>query len=103
MERRPLAGRQGTARSFGSSIMRLRSVLVFFSAALGIALAVRAAPPIHVSVDWSKTDMVSRTAPTLMMEVHPLLRQGRSLHKAAFSAIRELNARYVRYHAQSMW
>ncbi len=88
----------------GGLIVRLYAVgSMLLSTVLSITLPAQVAPPLHVSVDWSKIVVRSKTAPTLMMEVHPLLRTGHPLHDAAFSAIRELGAHYVRYHAQSFW
>ena len=88
----------------GGLIVRLYAVgSMLLGTVISITLPAQVAPPLHFSVDWSKTVVRSKTAPTLMMEVHPLLRTGHPLHDAAFSAIRELGAQYVRYHAQSFW
>lgn len=39
----------------------------------------------------------------MMVEVNPLLRQGSPIHETAFANIRELGARFVRYHATYVW
>src|ERR1700733_3791375 len=44
----------------------------------------QAEPALKVSVDWNVTIETSKTASTLMIEAHPLLREGKSLHDVAF-------------------
>lgn len=50
-----------------------------------------------VDVDWQKTVVISRSAPTLQVVVNPPLRPGQPLGEAAYRAVRELGADYVRY------
>jgi hypothetical protein len=52
--------------------------------------------PIVITVDWAKTEPL-RTMPTLQVVVNPLLRRGSPIHDAAFDAVKELGAEYVRY------
>ncbi len=54
-------------------------------------------PPPSVSIDWNKTILVSRSTPTLQVVVNPMLRRGASMHDGSFSALKNLNANYVRY------
>src|ERR1700760_799703 len=53
--------------------------------------------PNEVTVDWSKTVIVSRSTPTLQVVVNPMLRSGSSMHDASFQALKNLQADYVRY------
>ena len=50
-----------------------------------------------LTVNWNKTVRVSTTTATLQVVVNPPLRQGTTVHDAAFRALRELQADYVRY------
>jgi hypothetical protein len=50
-----------------------------------------------VSVDWSKTEIISQTTATLQVVVNPPLRRGNVVHDGAFGALRDLKADYVRY------
>ncbi len=54
-------------------------------------------PTPSVSIDWTKTVMVSRSTPTLQVVVNPMLRRGASMHDGSFSALKSLGANYVRY------
>jgi len=51
----------------------------------------------QVTVHWDKTTVVSQTAPTLQVVVNPPLRPGEALGAAAYKAVKELGADYVRY------
>ena len=53
--------------------------------------------PNEVTVDWNKTILVSRSTPTLQVVVNPMLRAGAPIHDAAFQAVKQLGADYVRY------
>jgi hypothetical protein len=50
-----------------------------------------------VSVDWNKTIRVNRTHPSLQVTVSPLLARGAPTHDQAWSALRDLQADYVRF------
>ncbi len=50
-----------------------------------------------LTVDWSKTTMVSKSTPTLQVVVNPPLRRGSSIHDQSFAALKNLGADYVRY------
>jgi hypothetical protein len=76
---------------------------VLFSGILFIPIVAQGEDSIKVSVDWNKTVMLSKAEPTFMVEAHPLLRTGSPIHDTAFSTIRDLGARFVRYHGQEFW
>ena len=74
--------------------MRLHGVL----AALSLAVIAGAAEPDgKVTVNWDKITRVSKTTATLQVVVNPPLRRGTAIHDAAFQALRDLQADYVRY------
>jgi hypothetical protein len=50
-----------------------------------------------ITINWEKTIVVSRTTPTLQVVVNPPLRPGEPLGAAAYKAVKELGADYVRY------
>ena len=80
--------------------MKLRYALAG-AAALLLTIAAAAQPaaekPNTVSVDWSKTVVVSKSTPTLQVVVNPMLRQGSPIHDGSFEALKQLGADYVRY------
>lgn len=83
---------------------RIYSYAFLYCAALfaifGVSLPCSAQPttqPPAVTVDWSKTVLVSRSTPTLQVVVNPMLRRGSPIHDAAFDAVKKLGADYVRY------
>lgn len=51
----------------------------------------------RVTIDWSKTILVSRSTPTLQVVVNPPLRQGSTIHDPVFAALHDLGAENVRY------
>jgi hypothetical protein len=60
-------------------------------------LAQSGGKPNTVTVDWAKTVIVSKSTPTLQVVVNPMLRSGSPIHDAAFQAVKQLGADYVRY------
>jgi Glycosyl hydrolases family 39 len=50
-----------------------------------------------VTIDWNKVTAVSKTTPTLQVVVNPPLRPGDPLSAAAYKALKDLGADYVRY------
>jgi hypothetical protein len=50
-----------------------------------------------LNVNWNETISVSRSTPTLQVVGNPMLRRKAAMHDASFSALKELNADYVRY------
>jgi hypothetical protein len=74
--------------------MRLASVsaaLVLF----GAAAFAQGTPAIEIK--WDAVSRISKTTPTLQVVVNPPLRRGSAIHDAAFRALHELGADYVRY------
>jgi len=61
------------------------------------ALAQSKSKPNEVTVDWTKTVMVSKSTPTLQIVVNPMLRAGSPTHDSAYQAVKQLGADYVRY------
>jgi len=53
--------------------------------------------PAQLAVDWNKTTVVSKSASTLQVVVNPPLRPGDPLSSAAYKAVKDLGADYVRY------
>jgi hypothetical protein len=51
----------------------------------------------QVTIDWTKTILVSRSTATLQVVVNPPLRRGSAIHDAVFAALRDLGAENVRY------
>ncbi len=52
---------------------------------------------LKVNIHWDKTTVVSKSTPTLQVVVNPPLRPGEPLGAAAYKAVKELGADYVRY------
>lgn len=52
---------------------------------------------VRVTIQWDKTTVVSKSTPTLQVVVNPPLRPGRPLSTAAYQAVKQLGADYVRY------
>ncbi len=50
-----------------------------------------------LTIHWDKTEVVSRSTPTLQVVVNPPLRPGQPLGEAAYRVVKELGADYVRY------
>jgi hypothetical protein len=61
------------------------------------AVPVRAQETAEAHVQWGKITLVSRSTPTLQVVVNPPLRHGQPLSIAAYKAVKELGADYVRY------
>ena len=51
----------------------------------------------QLTIHWDKTEVVSKSTPTLQVVVNPPLRPGEPLGEAAYRAVKELGADYVRY------
>jgi Glycosyl hydrolases family 39 len=79
-----------------SSRWMLGAVTLF--AALPCPLAAQA-PKVtaKLAIDWNKITVVSKTTPTLQEVVNPPLRPGDPLSAAAYEALKDLGADYVRY------
>ena len=68
------------------------SIAAFFCVAAG-----HAQQALQVKIEWEKTAVVSRSTPSLQVVVNPQLRPGEPLGQAAFKALKDLGAEYVRY------
>ncbi len=53
--------------------------------------------PVRLTIQWDKVVVVSRSTPTLQIVVNPPLRPGEPLGAAAYKAVKDLGADYVRY------
>ena len=63
----------------------------------GMAACAVAQQPAQLVIHWEKTTLVSNTTPTLQVVVNPPLRHGEPLSTAAYKALKDLGADYVRY------
>lgn len=65
--------------------------------AISLAITGKAAAQNTVAIQWEKTQLVSRTTPTLQVVYNPMLRQNSPIYKGTFQALKDLGASYVRY------
>lgn len=72
------------------------ALLLFGLASLPLRVLSASTPPV-VTADWGKVLLESRTTPSLQVVVNPPLLRGSDIHKAAFQALEELGADFVRY------
>lgn len=80
--------------------MKLATLSASLMMILGVATqSVYAADagPVKLSIDWGHTVVTSRSTSTFQIVVNPLLRPGQPLSAAAYRAVRQLGADYVRY------
>ena len=79
----------------------IASVLVIVAATSCKQAPQQAAQPqqedVKAAIDWGKTTIVSRSTPTLQVVVNPPLEHGKPLSTAAYAALKDLGADYVRY------
>jgi hypothetical protein len=59
--------------------------------------AIHAQKPLQLTLHWDKVTVVSNTTPTLQVVVMPPLRPGQPLSAAAYKAVTDLGADYVRF------
>lgn len=78
------------SRFLGSSIAA--AILCLFAVP---ALPAQQLPPL--TIHWDHVTLVSKSTPTLQVVVNPPLRHGQPLGIAAYKALRDLGADYVRY------
>lgn len=88
-----IAGSSLLSRRMSSLVLQMITVLVIIVA----VAALHSQPPAQLTINWGKVTVVSRTTPTLQVVVNPPLRPGRPLGAAAYKALMELGADYVRY------
>ena len=72
-------------------------LLVAVFAFLGISASLYSQQSPKLTINWDKTTVVSKSTPTLQVVVNPPLRPGEPLGVAAYKAIKDLGADYVRY------
>ena len=71
--------------------------LITASASVIFAIALHGQQPLKIAIHWDKLTVISKTTPTLQVVVNPSLRPGQPLGIAAYKALKELGADYVRY------
>jgi len=72
-----------------------RAAVCVILAGLSAAMSAQQGP--QLAIDWRKTTVISKSTPTLQVVVNPPLRHGDPLSAAAYKAVKELGAEYVRY------
>jgi hypothetical protein len=82
-------------RMWGVRLFR-RLIAVGFAWLVAVA-ALHSQQAIKVTIHWDKTTVISKSTPTLQVVVNPPLRPGEPLGKAAYKAVQDLGADYVRY------
>jgi hypothetical protein len=75
----------------------LRNVLWVSLIGAGAGISAQPQPATQLTIHWEKTTLVSNTTPTLQVVVNPPLRHGEPLSIAAYQALKDLGADYVRY------
>lgn len=83
----------------GSGLNLLLALLLscVWSGWLAAGAFAQTAAPSTVQVGWDQTLAALKTSSTLQVVVNPMLRRGSPIHDAAFQALREVGADYVRY------
>lgn len=66
-------------------------------ACIALAIPLHSQQAAQVNIQWDKTTVISKSTPTLQVVVNPPLRHGERLSVAAYKAVKELGANYVRY------
>ena len=92
--------RMNAAKFFPVRKLSVRSFTLVTAASLTCVLAAAAlqaqqAP--KLTIQWDKVTVVSKSTPTLQVVVNPPLRPGEPLGQAAYKAVKDLGADYVRY------
>jgi hypothetical protein len=76
-------------------------LLLAFAAILMLnarSYAIQKIDTIKIDIDWNKTDVISKTTPTLQLVENPRVRQAdMPVHAATFKALKNLGADMVRY------
>lgn len=81
-------------RMWGVRLFR-RLIAVGFAWLVAVA-ALHGQQAIKVTIHWDKTTVISKSTPTLQVVVNPPLRPGEPLGRAAYKAVKDLGADYVR-------
>ena len=89
-----------TAKHLSNPRLEMRSftrlAVVSFALAFSAAILNSQEDP-KLTIHWDKTTVISKSAPTLQVVVNPSLRPGEPLGAAAYKAVKDLGADYVRY------
>ena len=85
------------ARLRAAVIPRLAALAAAMTLSLSAAAQDTVGSHINVTVQWNQVIGTSKTAPTLLICPHPALRKGSPVHDQLFAAVKDLQARYVRY------
>jgi len=90
---------QGAAEMilFKRQMHGLKSLFVAGVAGIGMSVTLCGQQAPQLTIHWDKTTVVSKSTPTLQVVVNPPLRPGEPLGVAAYKAVKELGADYVRY------
>jgi len=72
-------------------------LLIGIAVLLGVGPALSAQQALQMTVHWDKITVASKSTPTLQVVVNPPLRPGQPLGIAAYQAVKDLGADYVRY------
>jgi len=83
---------QHQRHEIGFSRLMITAALLF-----GAAAALPAQQALQMTVHWDKITTASKSTPTLQVVVNPPLRPGQPLGIAAYQAVKDLGADYVRY------
>ena len=75
----------------------MRNIFGVSLALVGASVAAGGQQSTQLTIHWEKTTLVSQTTPTLQVVVNPQLRHGEPLSIAAYKAVKDLGADYVRY------
>jgi len=81
----------------GTSTGTVIGRLILAAVSMAGAGALDAQDTVQLTIHWDKTTVMSRTTPTLQVVVNPPLRHGEPLSTAAYQAVKELGADYVRF------
>jgi hypothetical protein len=82
---------------FGQTVRVIVAALAGVVACSGFSISLSAQDGPKLAIDWAKTTVVSKSTPTLQVVVNPPLRHGDPMNIAAYQALKELGADYVRY------
>jgi hypothetical protein len=72
-------------------------LLVVVVACVSMNLALAAQQALQLTIHWDKTAAVSKSSPTLQVDVNPRLEHGRPLSIAAYKTVKVQGASYARY------
>jgi hypothetical protein len=77
-----------------NSVRRILPAVILIGLTAASLIHAQQAPPL--TIHWDKVTLVSKSTPTLQVVVNPPLRPGQPLGIAAYKALKDLGADYVR-------